>query len=86
MHSSDLMLVACLTILIDINKQQLLTDTYLTNSTLTIYLFQNEVYILILGKVTSNDIMHHEIKAIDWSRNSVAMGIGKSSTKFWMAS
>ena len=85
MHSSDFILVACLTILIYINKEQLLTDTYLTNGKFTINPFQNYVYISNFGKSMSNDVTRHGIDAADWSRASVAMGIGKSSTKFKMA-
>ena len=67
MHFSDFMLVACLIILIYINKQ-LLADTYLTKSKLTINPFQNYVYISKFRKSMSNDIMLHGLDAADWSR------------------
>ena len=76
MHSSNIMLIACLTILIYMNKQQVLTDMYLTNSKLTIYPFKN-VYIFNVGNSTSNDAICHGINAADCSIAVVAMGIGE---------
>ena len=81
MHSSDFMLIA-LMILLYINIQQLLTDTYLTNSKLTIYIFQKDVYIFKFRNAMSNDIIHHEIDTADSSRTFIAMGIGKSKMAF----
>ena len=80
MHSFHFMLMACLTILIYINIQQLLTDPYLTSSKLTIYPFENYVYISNFGKSTSIYVMCDEIDIADWSRAPVAMEMGKAST------
>ena len=82
MHSSEFMLLACLTILIYINIQQILTDTYLTSSQLSNYPFKNYVYISNFGKSTSNDVIPHGIDAAHRSRATVAMVIRKSSTKW----
>ena len=65
MHSSDFMLTTCLAIVCDINIQQLLTDTYWTNSKLTIYPFQNDVCIFNFGNSMPNDITNHGIDGAD---------------------
>ena len=61
------MLMVCLTILFYINIQQLLTDTYLTSSKLTIY----PLNFFNLGNSMSNDVIHHGIDAADWSSASL---------------
>ena len=65
---------------LNLYKYTTITDTSLHSSKLTIYPFQNNVYIPNYGKSTSIDVMCHEIDHADWSRATVAMEIGKAST------
>ena len=71
MHSFHFMPVACLTIVIDINIQQLLTDISLTSSKLANYPFQKYVCICNFGKSTSRHVMWHRIGAADRSRTAM---------------